>query len=126
MMLLIVIQAEQMRQYEVTIDSSTKSAVRTAVGCARCCEEKEIWLKGDNAAPSGALIFLVLGEKGTTVGGHGDILKTFEETGKVTGYPGEGTALSNMFDENYENAPLKLMRYDQTFKKHKKDVSQSK
>ena len=93
--------------------------------CGRLCEEKQELLNTPNASTAGALIFLVRGDKGTTVGGHGEILKTFQETGKVTGYPGEGTPLSTMFHENYGNAPLKLLRYDQTFKKYKKDVSQS-
>ena len=111
---------------KVKVESSTKSAVRTAVLCGRCCEEKENLVNGENALQTGALIFLVRGEGSTTVGGHGQIFEKFQQTGQVTGYPGEGTPMATMFDQNYDNAPLKLMRYDQTFKKHKKHVNKSK
>ena len=90
------------------------------------CEEKQNLLHGEQASPVGVLMFLIHGDGSTTVGGEGQIMNTYKETGKVTGYPGEGTQLATIFDENYANAPLKLMRFDQTFQKHKKDVSQSK
>ena len=81
---------------------------------------REVLLHGGNARPTGSLSFLIKGDH-TTVGGHGEIF----QTGKVSGYPGEGTKVVSIFDHNYNEAPLKLMRYDQSFKKMKAHVQQS-
>ena len=119
-------QEDKLRRLSVHIESSTKSIVRNAVLCSRVCEEKQNLIHGENAPPVGVIVVLINGDGTTTVGGEGQILDTFQETGKISGYPGEGTQMATIFDDNYQTAHLKLLRYDQTFKKHKKDVSQSK
>ena len=108
-----------------TIESSTKSAVQTAVAAGRTCEQRAHLIDPNNPGETGSLVF-VANVIGTTVGGHGKILKSFRETGQVTGFPGEGTQLATTSDENYESAPLKLMEFHETFKGACNDVDKSK
>ena len=106
------------------INSSTKLAVRTAVVTGRCCEEREKLLNPDSPRPTGSLVF-VFEPTSTTVGGHGQVFENFRECGAVQGFPGEGTKMATIFDSNFQKAPLKLMRFDETYKNLRHDVSYS-
>ena len=98
------------------------SAVRATVAAARFREIREKLLNSANPALAGSFFFLHDGENGF-LGGHGDVFQWFMNTRQLTEYPGEGTEISNMFDENYSSAPLKLVRFDQAFKKLPYDVT---
>ena len=108
----------------VKIESNTKSAVRTAVVTGRCCEEREKLLNPQSPRPTGSLVF-VFEPTSTTVGGHGQVFENFRQTGQLEGFPGQGTHIASMFDANFNKAPLKLMRFDETYKKLRHDVSYS-
>ena len=62
----------------------------------------------------------------TTFGGHGQVYKKFCETGVICGFPGEGKKPAESTDDNYEDAPLKIMKFHETFRNLKKDVNHSR
>ena len=115
---------EKLRKLNVKIDSSTKSTVRTAVVTGRCCQERENLINPQAPRPTGSLVFVFEAES-TTVGGHGQIFEKFRDTGVIEGFPGQGTKIASIFDANYSKAPLKLMRFDETYKTLRHDVSYS-
>ena len=108
----------------MTVDSTTKTAVHSAIAAGRCCEDREKLLNGDYAAPTGAMSF-VFKPGSTTIGGHGEVYTRFKETGVLSGFPGEGTKCAILSDANYNEAALKVMEYHDTFKGLKNDVDKS-
>ena len=53
-------------------------------------------------------------------------LRSSVHTGEISGYPGEGTRVTESQDPNFEGAPLKLMHLHETYKKLRWDVNRSK
>ena len=98
----------------------------STIECGRYCELRENLMNPGNPGLTGSLSFVLDGSGATNVDGHGKILKDFKEKGIVTGYPGEGTKMLSLGDENYEKAKLKLMTLNQRYKKMKNNVSYSK
>ena len=58
----------------------------------------------------------------TSVAGHGDLFNNFLATKQLTGYIGNNDQISTIFDDNYKNARLKLVRFDQSFQHLSYDV----
>ena len=102
---------------QVSIESSTKTAVRKAVVCGRKCERKELLENPANVQNTGAIVLLLKGQNGTVAGGHGPVFERFVQTGQITGFPGEGTPITKSDDPNFATAQLKLMQFHETYKK---------
>ena len=83
-------------------------------------------INGANVEHTGSIVLLLKGPKSTVVGGHGAILERFRQTGQVTGFPGEGTPIAGKDDDHYDDAPLKFMSLQETYKKLRYDVDHSK
>ena len=69
---------------------------------------------------------MVTNGEDTIVSGFGYLIDNFIRTKQLSGYPGQTVNVSVLSDENYENATLKLMRFDQTFDKMPYDASKRK
>ena len=120
----IFLKGDRLKKLDTKIESSTKTAVHTAIVAGHCCEDKEVLLNGENAVPTGA-ISMVFKPGNTTFGGHGEVFDRFCETGLVSGFPGEGEEVVTSSDANYKEATLKLMLFHETFKKFHNDVDKS-
>ena len=109
---------------EVTVDSTTNTAIRSAIAAGHCCGDREKLLNADNPAPTGAMSFVFKPGK-TIFGGHGEVYNKFKETGVLSGFPGEEKTVATSSDGNYNEAVLKVMEYHDTFKGLKNDVDKS-
>ena len=98
------------------------SAARSTIAASRFSELKELFKDDDSCNPAGALL-LVSDGTSTSVAGHGDVFKNFLQTRRLTGYIGEGERLVSVYDDGYDEAKLKLIRFDQTFTKLSYDAS---
>ena len=74
--MIVFFKAEQLRKMEVTVESSTKSAVRSAIVSGRCYEDRENMVNGPNVEKTGSIIMCFKGID-TVVGGHGEIFEKF-------------------------------------------------
>ena len=59
----------------------------------------------------------------SVLGGSGEIFEEFLRSRELKNYAGEGEELSFHTDENYSDAKLKVVRFDQTFDKLPYDAS---
>ena len=108
-----------------TIESSTKTAVRTTIATSRFTAKRNELDSRRLKGLAGSMIMLSDGEF-ATVGGHGDLFERFLQTKQLSGYPGEKSPVVSILDDNYTDADLKLMRFDQTYDKLPYDASSRK
>ena len=113
------------RKINVKIKSSTKSSVCTAVVTGRCCEKRDNMMNFQNSGKTGSLV-IIFNRDYSTVGGHGEIFERFCATGVLSGYPGEGTMITESSDANFESVKLKLMKFHETYNNLRYDVNHSK
>ena len=95
------------------IETVSQSAVRHTVASSRFSQKLEE-LQGKDSVSGSITIMSKPNE--TLVAGHGPIYERFLKTREITGYTGEGSPFSYFFDEEYEDSPLKVVRFDQSFK----------
>ena len=69
---------------------------------------------------------MVADGKNAIVSGFGYLIDNFIRTKQLAGYPGQEENVSVLADANYNEAKLKLMRFDQTFDKMPYDASKRK
>ena len=69
---------------------------------------------------------MVTDGKTTMFGGYGNLLENFIKNKQLCGYPGDEHEVSTVFEDNYEKAKLKLMRFDQSFENMPYDASHRK
>ena len=120
----LILKVERKRQLDVKVTSSTKSAVRAVIVAGNMYEDREALENKEDPRPTGAIIMLFK-PPSTTFGGHGEVYQKFRETGVISGFPGEGQQPAESTDDNYEDAPLKIMNFHETFRNLKKDVNHS-
>ena len=65
---------------------------------------------------------LIQDGKNCFVAGMGNIFTNFLITKQLSGYLGQGQPIASVFNNNYEDAVLKILHFDQTFKKQREDV----
>ena len=119
-----ILKDKKLKKLDVTVTSSTKTAVCAAIAAGRVCEDKEKLQNGENASPTGAMS-MVFKPGHTVFGGHGEVYERFCETGIISGYPGEGEQVAESSDANYNEASLRLMLFHETIKNTHKDVNYS-
>ena len=110
---------------KTTIVSSTKSSIRGVIATGRYIEMKQELEKPAEKASFGVFCAIHDGEQ-TTFGGEGDIFDNFMKTRQLAGYPGENDKITTFYDSNYNDAKLRLMRFDETFHKCHYDASERK
>ena len=98
------------------------AAVRSTIIAGRFLELKEAAKETDEQNTTGAIVLISDGQS-TSVGGHGHIFDSFVETGRVTGFIGEGEQPISVLEDCYEASKLKIVRFDQTFLKLSYDAS---
>ena len=118
---------EDLRKINVKIESSTKSAVRTAVVSGCCTEKRENMVKRTNGikGQTGSIVLVFRGDH-TIVGGHGQIFDFFCQSGQLEGYPGQGTQIAWSHETHYDTAELKVMQFHETYSNLRYDVNHSK
>ena len=55
-------------------------------------------------------------KKESLVAGSGPIFDRFLESRQITGYTGKDSPFASFFDDDYDEAPLKIICFDQSFK----------
>ena len=74
----------------------------------------------------GSLVVLSDGNK-TFVGGFGNMFDNFIATRQAQGYPGEGEeSVATLSEDNFESALMKVLKFDETFRKMPYDASTCK
>ena len=68
------------------------------------------------------MIILDLGN-GCRIGGMGNIFDNFIDSKELSGYTGEGSKFASVEDDDYEDAVVQIVRFDQTFKRSCYDVT---
>ena len=114
-----------MRKLETTIFSSANTAIRNVIVSGRCCEKRELIVNPSNGGMTGAVSFVFKGDH-TVCGGHGEIFDRYCETGVFSGYRGQGKRPVVSSEDNYNEAPMRLIKLNETYKKLRYDVDRSK
>ena len=110
---------------EETLEQMMLTAIRKTVAVGRYAEKLNA-LKGIKTKHNvGTLVMVELGNC-CKIGGMGELFKKFMELKQLSGYSGEGAHVACFGDEGYENAPLQVIRFDQTYRKSSYDVTRGK
>ena len=123
----LLIPQEYTERVEQNFDWALCAAVRNLVTAGRYAV-KIYDLKASSFCQrfcTGAFSIVSDGSR-TTIAGTGDLLNNFMITKRLFGYIGEYDPISTIFDPNYGDATLQLMRFDQSFKPMAYDVLQRK
>ena len=118
----IIIFQRQEEISEESMETMILTAIRNVIGCGRYAQK--LRAKQNNSGGNAISTFTMI-QDGTNcyVAGMGDIFQNFLFTKKLSGYLGEGQPILCVFDVNYEQSPCKVVRFDQTFKKLRDDIS---
>ena len=97
-----------------TIFGSLRTAIRTVIATSRYMAKKQEVLKSDEHLPIGSLSIISDGSQ-ATVGGYGELYDNFIKTKQLLGYPGEKGDFTEFDSPDYDSAPLRTMRFDETY-----------
>ena len=96
-------------------------AIRKTVQVGRYAERLYSLRGLQTSTPVSTAVALNLGN-GIKVGGMGVMYERFITSKIISGYVGEDGNLARYGEEGYEDAPAKIIRFDQTYKKSSQDV----
>ena len=102
------------------------TSLREGIAATRIADflNDQLRLLGKINGSAGAVIALVTGEQ-CTISGVGPMYDDFLKTGKLRNYSGFGQEATTFYDKDFESAPLRIMKYDETFYKMPYDVRKS-
>ena len=101
------------------------TAIRKTIAVGRYAAKLKS-LKGlTTKSEVGSMIIVELGNA-CRIGGMGQMFSDFISSKKITGYTGEGSEFPSLGEEGYENSPIQIIRFDQTFKRSSYDVTRGK
>ena len=109
-------------------ESAINSGVRTTVSAGRYAQKfvkkfkTEEPFKFNNTSATGSFFMSSNGEQ-TIVGGCGTLLQNFLDSGNLSGYVGQGQKVSTVDNVDYYAAPIRLLRFDQSFSNLPYDVT---
>ena len=86
---------------------------------------EQLRMLGKNNKPAGAVIAIDTGEQ-CTISGVGPMYDEFLWTDKFMDYSGFGEEATPFYDKDFEEAPLRIIKYDETFYRMPYDVCTSK
>ena len=97
------------------------TAMRKTIAVGRYAEKLNR-LKGHQIKnPVGTVIILELGNA-CKVAGTGDMFKNFIKCKQISGFSGQDSNFSSIGDEGYDDSPLQIIRFDQTFRRSSYDA----
>ena len=79
---------------------------------------------GDSFGLSECFMAVKVGDQ-CTISGCGNIFDNFMETGEISNYLGYAKKPVRFFEDNFDKAPFRMMKYDQTFDKMPYDCRKS-
>ena len=79
---------------------------------------------GQKFGPTGCVMAVEVGNQ-CTVSGSGQMFENFLLSGKIENYSGFGQEPVRFYEENYDKAPFRIMKFDQTFDKMPYDCRKS-
>ena len=102
------------------------TSLREGLAATRIADflNEQLRMLGQVNKPAGAVIALDTGEE-CTIAGVGPMFDEFLRIGKLINYSGYGGEATTFYDHNFEQAPFRLMKYDETFYKMPYDVRKS-
>ena len=116
---------QEIKDLNTTIESSTWNAIRVTIATSRYTVRRDR-LQNDGSAGEVASFVMITDCKTTTVSGFGHLIETFIHMKQLSGYSGHNKNVAVLADDNYGQAKLKLMRFDQSFENMPYDASKRK
>ena len=109
----------------MTIESSTQNAICVTVATSRYTVQRD-QLQHEGSGGEVASFVMITDGKTTTISGFGHLLETFIRTKQLSSYSGHNENVAVLSDDNYAQAKLKLMHFDQSFENMPYDASKLK
>ena len=106
-----------MRQLREKIQSHLRNAIRCSIATGRFAEELNRHISqatGIDQDLVHMMFFLDAGKQSTMVG-MGRMYEEFLKSGKLEGYSGFGTRPAEFNEEHYDEAPLRIMTFSNTY-----------
>ena len=111
-------------KYQSAINSAVRSTVTAGRYGHKLCDEKKKngLFQFDTSKLTGSLFMNTDGDE-TVVAGCGSLLDSFLNTGRLSGYAGEGEEVCTVANPDYYSSTIGLLRFDQSFSKLPYDVT---
>ena len=103
------------------------TSLREGLDCICLAEHynKRIHINSNCVESPGAILLIKTGEQ-CTICGAGTIYEEFKRTGKLINFTGYGEKPKSFYEQNFQEAPLRMINFDQTFYDMPYDCRESK
>ena len=117
---------QNLKQLKRKLRSTIMKSLREGVAAARIADFLNDQLKsiGIKNEPAGAIICVHSGTQ-YSVSGCGKIFDQFIRTANLTKFTGSNDKPATFYEANFETAPIRLVKFDETFHKMPYDVRKS-
>ena len=114
----------ELEKVQTTIESSALTAICKAIATVRHIEHRNSLLHANNSKVG---CFSMISDGNQAIfGGKGEMYDEFVKTKMLKNYPGEEEEVAFHTDDDYQDAKLKIIRFDQTFDRLPYDASDRK
>ena len=109
------------------MQSKLLTSLREGLSSIRMAEflKKIMLSRGQDVGDTGCILLLQTGNQ-CTIAGSGKIFDHFQETGQVMNYGGSQQKPVSFYDDDFEEAAYRIMKFDQTFYRMPYDCRKSR